>query len=141
MWNVARSAPVNADGRVLKHKRAALIGMALHAGLFVVQRAIYHVGSQAHPRSGSKSPVGIVAIGTRDGSFVHPVFEGQGELRSHIPVAAIAEFFLLGGEKMLSRLGMMHGVTTGAAYACVGMRRSLQIRQMKVPRMASQAGL
>lgn len=95
MGGMAGFTPIHADGGMFKEERAALVGVAFHASLFVLQPGIDKMGPAARfPNRGVRT-VGIVTIRTGHESLIHAVLEGHGKLRPHVIVAAITDISLL----------------------------------------------
>ena len=79
---------------MLKNKRSAFVGMTVDARFFV-GLGMLHI---ARPRrvcpGGLKRAMWIVAIRAVHETFVDAVLEGQGKLRTHVGVAAVAQIRL-----------------------------------------------
>lgn len=114
MGSVAATAAIDTKGGVFKEKGAALVGVALDAGLLIGLGVLLEAGALAHAPGGGGGAVGVVAVGALHGAFVDTVFEGHGELRLDVGVAAITEVFLRLGQEMFGGSGLMNGVAVGA---------------------------
>lgn len=89
--DMAGHAAIHSHGRVLEHKRAALIGVAIHARLFVGFGRFHVTGTRAVGPGRLERSVWIMAIGAVHETFIHAVLEGHGKLRPHIQVAAFTQ--------------------------------------------------
>jgi len=106
---------------VFKQKGAALVGVALDAGLLIGLGVLLEAGALAHAPGGGGGAVGVVAVGALHGAFVDTVFEGHGELRLDVGVAAVTEIFLRLGEEMFGGSGLVNGVAVGADDVGLGV--------------------
>ncbi len=109
---VAGFAAVDAHGGMLKGERAALVGVALEAGLLIGKSVGHHAGADSHAPGGGGGSVRIVAIRTVHEAFIDAVFEGHGELRADVGMAAVAEICLLLGEQKFRSSRFVHRVAT-----------------------------
>ena len=96
--NVAGSAAIHADRRMLKKKRPAFVGMTVDARFFVGLGMLHIARPRRVSPGGLKRSVWIVAIRAVHETFVDAVFEGQGKLRAHVSVAAVAQIRLRLGQ-------------------------------------------
>ncbi len=107
VWDVACLAPVHAGREMLKRERSTLVGVALQAGLFVVQTLIDHAGTSSGAPGWGVRAMGIVAVRARHEALIDPVLERHRELGAHVRVAVVAEIHLLLCEQRLGRLRLM----------------------------------
>jgi hypothetical protein len=84
-----------------------------------------------------ESAMGIVAVAARDRAFVHRVVEWHSERPLHVAVALVAKHRLRSFEQEPFHLEAVVAMATGAAYASLGMWRTLEVGA--VTNMASQA--
>ena len=92
--NVAGEAPIHADRGMLKNKWTAFVGMTVDARFFVGLGMLHIARPRRISPGGRKRSVWIVAIRAVHETFVDVVFEGQGKLRAHVSVAAVAQICL-----------------------------------------------
>ena len=92
--NVAGEATIHADRGMFKNKRPAFVGMTVDARFFVGLRLLHMARPRRVSPGGLKRSVGIVAIRAVHETFVDAVLERQGELRSHVSVATVAQIRL-----------------------------------------------
>ena len=92
--NVAGDAPIDADRGMLKNKRPAFVGMTVDTRFFVGLRLLHMARPRCVSPRGLKGSVWIVAIRAVHETFVDAVLEGQGKLRAHVSVAAVAQIRL-----------------------------------------------
>ena len=92
--NVAGEAPIHADRGMLKKKRPAFVGMTVDARFFVGLGMLHMAWPRRVSPGGLKRSVWIVAIGAVHETFVDAMLEGQGKLRAHVSVAAVAQIRL-----------------------------------------------
>lgn len=114
MGEMAGGAAIDADGGVFKGEGAALVDVALEAGLFVLEARGDHAGTGGHAPGGGVGAVGIMAVGALHEAFVDAVFDGLGELGLDVGVALVAELGLGFGEELAGRGGLVDGMTGGA---------------------------
>src|SRR5437879_11649433 len=69
MRSVTGLAAVDAHRRVLEDERAALIGVAFQARLFIELRLVDHARLESAPPGGGESAVRVVAVGALHKSF------------------------------------------------------------------------
>ena len=138
---VAAVTAVDAEGGVFKQKRAAFVGVALDAGLFVGLGMLLHAGALAHPPVRGRGAMRVVAVGTLDGAFVDAVLEWHGELGFDVGVAGVAEVLLLVSEEVLRGGRFMDGVTGGADHFGLGMAAAADIGAGHILRVALEAGI
>ena len=118
---MASLAAVNADAGMFKNEGAALLNVALQAGLFVALGLRDQARTLAHAPGGGVGAVGIVAIRTLHDAFVHAVLEGHRELGADLSVAIPAEIDLLPGQEKLGRGGFMDAVATRTNHVGLGV--------------------
>ena len=92
--NVAGEAPIHADRGMLKYKRPAFVAMTVDARFFVGLGMLHIARPRRVSPGGLKRSVWIVAIRAVHETFVNAVLEGQGKLRAHVSVAAVAQIRL-----------------------------------------------
>jgi hypothetical protein len=71
--------------------------------------------------------MGIVAIAARDRAFVHRVVERHSERPLHVAVALVAKHRLRSFEQERFHLEAVVAMAIGAAYASLGMWRTLEV--------------
>lgn len=91
---VAHFAAFHTDRRMFEHKWAAFIGMALQAGLFILECLVDKSGAAGHSPRGCKGAVWVVAITARHESFIDAMFKRHGKIGTDIAMAAVAELRL-----------------------------------------------
>ena len=79
---------------MLKKKRPAFVAMTVDAGFFVGLGMLYIAWTRRVRPGGLKRSVWIVAIRAAHETFIDAVLEGQGKLRAHVRVAAVAQIRL-----------------------------------------------
>ena len=119
--NVTGEAPIHADWGVLKNKRPAFVGMTVDARFFVGLGLLHISRPRRVSPGGLKRSVWIVAIRAVHETFVDAVLEGQGKLRAHVSVAAVAQIRLGLGQEILGRRGAVNGMAVGAHDAIDGV--------------------
>ncbi len=139
MGGVATVAAIDAEGGVFKQEWAALVGVALDAGLFVGLGMLLHAGPLAHAPVRGRSTVGVVAIRTLDGAFVDAMLERHGELGFNVGVAGVAEILLLVGEKVFGSRRLMDGVAVGADDFGLSVAAAADIGAGHILRVALEA--
>ena len=92
--NVAGETPIHANRGMLKKKRPAFVAMTVDARFFVCLRMLYIARTRRVSPGGLKRTVWIVAIRAAHETFIDAVLEGQGKLRAHVSVAAVAQIRL-----------------------------------------------
>lgn len=113
--DVAGLAAIHANRRMFVDEGTPLIGVALHARLFITHGLIDHAGTGGHIPGRGEGAMGVVAIGTLHGAFIYPMLERHGELSSHRRVAAVAEVpLVLGLEQILGCWRAVNRVAVGA---------------------------
>jgi len=122
--NVAGLAAVCPGSSMLKDKRAALVGVALEAGLFPVSRRCQHLLAQRHAAGLGWSAVWIVTVRTLNCAFVHAMLRRHGELRTNLCVAAVAKVGLLVGEQCFRRLRVVNGMAIRTREIGLNVRRT-----------------
>ena len=118
---MAGLAAVDTYPGMLEDKGAALLQVALQAGLFVALGLGDQSWPLAHAPGGGVGAVRIVAISALHDAFVHAVFEGHRELGAYLPVAIPAEIDLLLGQEKLGRSRFMDAVTTRTNHVGLGV--------------------
>ena len=136
---MAALATIYANRRVLEKERTALVCVALQARLFVALCLFHHSRAQSRAPRGRSRSVWIMAIRTLNNSFVDPVFERHGELRSHRGVAGIAEVRLLLRQQKLRCRCLMNGMATAADDVGQRMRGPADIGARKIFRVTGEA--
>ena len=136
---VTTVAAIDAEGGVFEQKGAALVSMALDAGLFVGLGVLLHAGPLAHAPSGGRGAMGIVAVRALDGTFIDAMLEGHGELSFDVGMAAVAEVFLLMGEEVFGGSRFVDGVAVGADDFGLGVAAAANVGAGHILRMALQA--
>src|SRR5215467_9610054 len=111
---MAGFASLNANASVLIDERATLIDVAFETGFFIALVLLHHAGPRGHFPGGIESSVRIVAIRALDGSLVHAMLEGHGELGAHRGMAAIAQVGLSLGQKEFRRGRLVNRMAIGA---------------------------
>ena len=118
---MASLAAVNADAGMFKNEGAALLDVALQAGLFVALGLSDQTWPLAHAPGGGVGTVGIVAIRTLHDAFIHAVLKGHRELGSYRSVAIPAQIDLLPGQEKLGRGGFVDAVATRTNHVGLGV--------------------
>ena len=136
---VTTVAAIDAEGGVFKKERAALVSVALDAGLFIGLGVLLHAGPLAHAPSGGRGAMGLVAVGALDGAFVDAMLEGHGELGLHVGVAVVAEVLLLVGEEVFGGSRFVDGVAVGADDFGLGVAAAANVGAGHILRMALEA--
>ena len=72
---MATLASLGAHRSVLMHEWPSLVGMALRAGLVVAEGGRNHPGRVRRAPGCDGRPVGVVAVGARNGSLIDPMLE------------------------------------------------------------------
>lgn len=121
---VACSAALGLDHRVLIHKRAGRLRVALGA-----HRVLLRGTHKALP---SKGAVRVVAVGALYQSLFHFVMEGHGELRLDISVALETKLRLSGLEQVLRDARSVNAVAGDAAYIAFSVSRALKVRVLSL---------
>ena len=129
MRSMASHAPFRLDRGVLIDKRSPRLHMALGA-----DQVLIDCGSQV---VFVESAMGIVAVAAVDRAFVHRVVEWHTERPLHVAVALVAKHRLRSFEQEPLHLEAVVAMATGAAYASLGMWRTLEVGV--ITNMASQA--
>jgi len=128
---MAGQASLSPDGSVFVYERTAGLDMALGAdGILVSSRLDVVVAECA---------VSVMAVTALDDAFIHLVVEGHVEGRLDVGMALEAEFRLRGDQKLGVRHRLVNAVATEAAYVCLGVRGTKEIRMSSC--VAAEAGL
>ena len=141
MRNMASFATVHTSRSVLKHKRPTLVGVALQAGLFVVQPLIHHPGTPGSPPRRRIGSVRIVAVTTCHESFIDAMFEGHRKLRADIGMALVAKIHLFAGQQGFRSRRLMNRMTVGADNVRSRMFRPTDVGSRQGLRMASETAI
>jgi len=138
---VAGFAAIDADGRMFEQERPALVGVAFHAGLFVLESGFDHPRTVTGFGDAGVDAVRIVAIRARHEAFIDSVLEGLRKLGADIGVAAVTDIGLFGGKQIPGRAGLMDRVARGAYDIGLRVRAAPYVGSIDVFRMAAQTGV
>ena len=113
---MAGLASFDADSRVFKEERPALVDVAFQTRLFIRLRLIDHTGTHTHAPGRRVGAVGIVAIRALDDSLVHTMLERHVELCADLRMAGVAEVRLIPREQEFRRSGTMDRMAVRANH-------------------------
>lgn len=139
MGHVATGTAIDSYGGVLKDKGAALVNVALHTGLFVLEALGHHARTGGHFPGWGVAAMGVVAIRALHEAFIDAVLDGHGELSAYICMTRITKVCLLLGEKVLRCGGFVNGVTRGAGDIGGGVRTAADVGPAHLLGVARQA--
>src|ERR1700742_4694847 len=137
--HVARFAPFHSNARMFKYERSALVRMAFQTGLFVVECGPERCRTAAHARRGRRRSMRIVAIAALHHAFIDAMLRRHFKLGALRRVTRITEFGLWLGEKGSGGRRLVNGMTVGADYIGLGMRRPPDIGARNIFRMTGEA--
>ena len=99
-------AALESHGRMLESEWSTFVAVTLEAAGLIPGEGLQHAGPETSMR--------VVAIRALHEALVHAMLERQGELRTHIQMAAFAQVGLRLGEPPLGRAGAGAGVAIGS---------------------------
>ena len=126
---------------MFKHKRAAFIGVAIHARLFVGFRRFYVPRTRPVGPGGLERAMRVVAIRAIHEALIHSMFEWHGELRFHVQMTAGTQCGLGFRQQLYRRGRVVNGVAVGANDVVLRVGRPADIGARERLAMTPQASV